>query len=149
MGSGSSLRWGVCCVLGGGEAEAGDFELGSVGVMKVGVGNAGALLEPPLCLVQLLYEFTSWALGRSKDERRLSGLRSLFKLRGGLGGSEPVLRPMLAGSEPLRPVALSPTGRSCRFWKFLGLRPRTTIAADFASAIGILWPDNIVATSCM
>ena len=88
-----------------------------MGVLKVGVGNAGALLEPPLGLVQPPYEFNS-AVGmllKSKDAKGLSKLRSLFRVEVGLGGSEPVLRATLVGRlVALRPVALSPTGRSFR-----------------------------------
>ena len=83
-----------------------------------------------------------------KEGKGVSGLRSLFKEGVGFGGSEPVRRPTFVGRPvPLRPVALSPTGRSFRCWKFLGLRPRTTMAADLASAMVTLSPDDKVATS--
>ena len=49
--------------------------------------------------------------------------------------NEAAERPM-----PLRAVAFSPTARSFRCWKFLGLRPRTTMADDLTSAIETFTP---------
>lgn len=76
-----------------------------------------------------------------------SPLRS--RLRGDLGASFVALRAGMAGLlGPLRIVLLSPpTARSFLCWKLRGLRPRTTIAADLASAMETLLPFESVATS--
>jgi len=71
---------------------------------------------------------------------RFSGDReaSVVALRAGTAG--------LVG--PLRMVFLSLSATESFFgWKFLGLRPRTTMAADMASAMGTLFPLDSVATS--
>lgn len=68
----SESNWGCCSGrdIGGGEADDGDFELGRVGVLKVGVGIAGVLEEPALgefqlpllkLLLVLVGSLTRWA----------------------------------------------------------------------------------------
>ncbi len=140
------------CGRDGGETELVDVEEGSVGVLNVGVGNAGVVEDSWVCLGQLLLKALGpWAWEpltlKEKEANAFSPLRS--RLSGDRVDSVVALRVGIAGLlGPLRTVLLSPpTAVSFLCWKFLGLRPRTTMAVDLASAIGTLLPLDSVATS--
>ena len=126
-----------------------------MGVLNVGVDIRAGVLEEAgplfdraklLLLLKVLDVFgTLVAVKAANDAAKvLSPLCSLF--RGDLGL---VMEESLFVREAVarRVVALSPTARSRRCEKFLGLRPRTTMAADFTSAIETLSPVDKVAMS--
>ena len=119
-----------------------------VGVWVGALEEAGPLVDRTKLLLELKVLDVFGALVAVKpanDEAKvLSPLCSLFSGDFGFGMAESLfVREVVAR----RVVALSPTARSLRCEKFLGLRPRTTMAADLTSAIETLSPVDKVATS--
>ena len=127
-----------------------------MGVLKVGVDVWAGVLEEAgplfdrtklLLLLKVLDVFGTLVAVKAANDaaaKVLSLLCSLFSGDLGLVMEESLF---VREAVARRVVALSPTARSRRCEKFLGLRPRTTMAADFTSAIETLSPVDKVAMS--